>query len=49
MPYAVKKVNPDKKGRAWAIYNRNTGRVIARSSTKRRAQVSASFRNRRHR
>jgi hypothetical protein len=43
MPYVARKA-----GKRWAIVNRATGKVAGYSSTKRKANVSASMRNRGH-
>ncbi len=44
MPYVARK-----RGKRWAIVNRSTGKVAGYSSTKAKAQRSASMRNRAHR
>jgi hypothetical protein len=41
MPYA-----PRKRGKRWAIVNVKTGKVAGYSSSKRKAAISASIRNR---
>jgi hypothetical protein len=43
MPYVARK-----HGNRWAIVNKATGRVAGYSSSKRKAQQSASIRNRSH-
>jgi len=43
MPYTVRK-----SGSRYAIVNRNTGKVAGYSSSKRKAAISASYRNRGH-
>jgi hypothetical protein len=43
MPYTVRK-----QGSKYAIVNKNTGKVAGRSSSKRKARISASYRNRAH-
>ena len=45
MPYTVRKRGPKK----WAIVNKQTGRVVGHSRTKKDAQASARIRNGAHR
>jgi hypothetical protein len=44
MPYGVRKVGK----RRWAIVNKRTGKRAGTSTSKRKAAISASFRNRAH-
>jgi hypothetical protein len=44
MPYTVRK-----RGKRWAIVRTDTGRVAGYSTSKRKARISASIRNRAHR
>jgi hypothetical protein len=44
MPYVARK-----RGKRWAIVNKQTGKVAGYSSSKRKAAISASMRNRGHR
>jgi hypothetical protein len=44
MPYVARK-----RGKRWAIVNKNTGKVAGYSKSKRNASISASYRNRAHR
>jgi hypothetical protein len=43
MPYGVRK-----RGGRWAIVNKRTGKTVGSSSSKRKAAISASIRNRSH-
>lgn len=45
MPFAVKKVAPDSKGREYVIYNKETGEIKGRSHTREEAQKSANAAN----
>jgi len=45
MPHGVKKVKPDKEGKSWVIYNKDTGKIKGRSSSKSAAQKSARARD----
>lgn len=46
MPHTVRKSR--KKGKRWAIVNKATGRIVGHSTSKRKAHVSASMRDRAH-
>jgi hypothetical protein len=43
MPYGVRK-----QGKRWAIVNKQTGKTVGLSTSKRKAAISASIRNRAH-
>ncbi len=45
MPFGVKKVAPDSKGREYVIYNKETGKVKGRSHTRELAEASARAAN----
>ena len=45
MPYTVRKTKGKKP---WAIVNQATGRVVGKSSSKKKASISASIRNGTH-
>jgi hypothetical protein len=44
MPYTVRK-----QGKRYAIVNKSTGKTVGTSTSKRKAALSASIRNRAHR
>lgn len=46
MPYSARKRGA--KSKPWAIVNTKTGKVVGRSTSKTKAQRSASIRNRAH-
>lgn len=48
MPYGVKKVKPDKRGRRFAIYNKITGKIVGRSMSEKKANIAADKRNKAH-
>jgi hypothetical protein len=43
MPHAVRKTGS--KSKPWAIVNRQTGKIVGHSRSKRKAQISASIRD----
>ena len=43
MPFGVKKVPPDKKGRKWAVYRKDTGKIKSRHMTAAKAGASKGY------
>lgn len=45
MPVKVRKKRKDESGKAWKIVEVETGKVVAESTTKKKAAISAAKRN----
>jgi len=43
MPFGIKKVKPDKKGRAWVVYRKDTGKIKSRHTNAAKAGASMGY------
>jgi hypothetical protein len=43
MPFGIKKVKPDSKGRKWVVYRKDTGTIKSRHMTAAKAGASKGY------